>query len=89
MPLVYLGLAAIAVDSFLVDLPRWPVLALLAVAFAIYLRVGTVRRPPVVVAPPVAGRWLAFNSPADRVPSHHLHAYGQTYAIDLVCSPYP
>jgi hypothetical protein len=84
MPLIYLGLAAIAVDSFLRDLPRWPLLGLLAVAFAIYLRLGTVRRPPVEVDPPVAGRWLAFNSPADRVPSHHLHAYGQTYAIDLV-----
>jgi hypothetical protein len=87
MPLIYLGLAAIAVDSFLRDLPRWPLLGLLAVAFAIYLRLGTVRRPPVEVDPPVAGRWLAFNSPADRVPSHHLHAYGQTYAIDLVHDP--
>ena len=87
MPLIYLGLAAIAVDAFLFDLPRWPLLALLAVAFAIYLRVGTAHRPPVEVAPPVTGRWLAFNSPADRVPSHHLHAYGQTYAIDLVHDP--
>jgi len=87
MPLIYLGLAAIAVDSFLWDLPRWPLLALLAVAFAIYLRLGTVRRPPVEVAVPVAGRWVASNSPVDRVPSHHLHAYGQTYAIDLVHEP--
>jgi hypothetical protein len=87
MPLIYLGLAAIAVDVLVVDLPRWPLLALLVVAFAIYLRVGTVRRPPVEVAPPVTGRWLAFNSPASRVPSHHLHAYGQTYAIDLVHDP--
>jgi Peptidase family M23 len=87
MPLIYLALAAIAVDVVLVDLPRWPVLALLVVAFAIYLRVGTVRRSPVTVAPPVAGRWLAFNSPASRVPSHHLHAYAQTYAIDLVPDP--
>jgi murein DD-endopeptidase MepM/ murein hydrolase activator NlpD len=87
MPLIYLGLAAILVDSYLWDLPRWPLLGLLAVAFAIYLRLGTVRRSPVEVALPVAGRWLAFNSPADRVPSHHLHAYGQTYAIDLVHEP--
>ena len=87
MPLIYLALAVIAVDVVLADLPRWPVLVLLAVAFAIYLRVGTVRRPPVTVAPPVAGRWLAYNSPASRVPSHHLHAYAQTYAIDLVHDP--
>jgi peptidase M23-like protein len=87
MPLIYLGLAAIAVDVLVIDLPRWPLLTLLAAAFAIYLRVGTVRRPLVEVAAPVSGRWLAYNSPASRVPSHHLHAYGQTYAIDLVHDP--
>jgi len=87
MPLIYLGLAAMAVDSLLWDLPRWPLLALLTVAFAVYLRLGTVRGPAVEVALPVVGRWLAWNSPADRVPSHHLHAYGQTYAIDLVHEP--
>jgi hypothetical protein len=36
------------------------------------------------VGAPVAGRWEAVNSPADKVPSRGLHAYGQTYAIDLV-----
>lgn len=87
MPLIYLGLAAIAVDRFLWDLPRWPLLGLLVVAFAIYLRLGTMRRAPVEVALPVTGQWRAWNSPADRVPSHHLHAYGQTYAIDLVHDP--
>ena len=76
MPLIYLGLAAIAVDRFLWDLPRWPLLGLLVVAFAIYLRLGTMRRAPVEVALPVTGQWRAWNSPADRVPSHHLHAYG-------------
>jgi hypothetical protein len=87
MPLVYLGMALILVDRHLRDLPRWPLLALLVTGFAVYLRLGTVRRPPVEVALPVAGRWLAHNSPGDRVPSHHLHAYGQTYAIDLVHAP--
>ena len=86
MPLIYLGMAVVAVDSFVWDLPRWPVLALLTVAFAVYLRLGTVR-PPVEAAMPVSGRWLAYNSPGNRVPSHHLHAYGQTYAIDLVHDP--
>ncbi|MFJ9039949.1 M23 family metallopeptidase [Streptomyces sp. NPDC102406] len=41
-------------------------------------------REPVEVAPPVRGRWSALNSPADKVPSHGTHAYGQTYAIDIV-----
>jgi hypothetical protein len=59
----------------------------LAAGMALYSRVGTVRRPPVDVDAPVTGRWLAVNSPADKVPSHGLHAYGQTYAIDLVHEP--
>ncbi|MGK5695141.1 M23 family metallopeptidase [Streptomyces sp. URMC 128] len=46
-------------------------------------------REPVEVGPPVTGRWTALNSPADRVPSHGTHAYGQTYAIDVVAEPEP
>jgi murein DD-endopeptidase MepM/ murein hydrolase activator NlpD len=59
----------------------------LVVGMAMYLRLGAVRRERVELGPPVAGRWLAINSPANRVPSHGLHAYGQTYAIDLVHEP--
>ncbi|MEU4178721.1 M23 family metallopeptidase [Streptomyces sp. NPDC026589] len=44
-------------------------------------------RPAVEVAPPVTGRWSALNSPADKVPSHGTHVYGQTYAIDIVAEP--
>ncbi|MBX3287214.1 MAG: M23 family metallopeptidase [Actinobacteria bacterium] len=39
---------------------------------------------PVAVRPPVRGRWVAMNSPATKVPSHGLRAYGQTYAIDIL-----
>ncbi|MET7408312.1 M23 family metallopeptidase [Streptomyces parvulus] len=46
-------------------------------------------REPVEVGPPVRGRWSALNSPADRTPSHGVHAYGQTFAIDLVAEPGP
>ncbi|MFB8753752.1 M23 family metallopeptidase [Streptomyces parvulus] len=49
---------------------------------------GTAREP-VEVGPPVSGRWSALNSPADRTPSHGVHAYGQTFAIDLVAEPGP
>jgi len=35
----------------------------------------------------VRGRWIALNSPATRVPSHGLRAYGQAYAIDLAYEP--
>ncbi|MFJ8848255.1 M23 family metallopeptidase [Streptomyces cyaneofuscatus] len=49
---------------------------------------GTLKsRPAVEVEPPVTGRWSALNSPADKVPSHGTHAYGQTYAIDVVAEP--
>jgi hypothetical protein len=40
--------------------------------------------PPVVLALPFAGRWLAQNSPARRVPSHGTDLLGETYAIDFV-----
>jgi hypothetical protein len=40
-----------------------------------------------VVSPPVRGRWAAVNSPASKVPSHGVRAYGQAHAIDLVHEP--
>jgi murein DD-endopeptidase MepM/ murein hydrolase activator NlpD len=46
-------------------------------------------REPVEVAAPVTGRWSALNSPADRTPSHGIHAHGQTYAIDIIAEPEP
>lgn len=48
-----------------------------------------VRRDAIPVVSPVRGRWVAVNSPADKVPSHGVHSAGQTYAIDLVYWPDP
>lgn len=48
---------------------------------------STTPLPPLRVAAPVAGRWLAMNSPATKIPSHGVRAYGQAYAIDLVHEP--
>jgi hypothetical protein len=75
--------------------PRWLTWAATA-GFAVALVLlfvpaaapGT-RRAPMPVQPPVRGRWTALNSPASRTPSHGTHAYGQTYAIDLVHEPDP
>ncbi|MFI5665073.1 M23 family metallopeptidase [Streptomyces sp. NPDC051684] len=50
-------------------------------------RIATRAPAPVEVAPPVAGRWSALNSPADKVPSHGTHNLAQTYAIDIVAEP--
>ena len=33
---------------------------------------------------PFTGRWMAINSPADRVPSHGTDMFGSTYAIDFL-----
>ncbi|MTD15335.1 peptidoglycan DD-metalloendopeptidase family protein [Nakamurella sp. YIM 132087] len=59
------------------------VLLLGAGTVSLFLR-PTLRRSPVRLAPPVTGRWVAVNSPATKVPSHGTHAYGQTFAVDLV-----
>jgi hypothetical protein len=83
MPFVYLSILWVVLAPLL-GVPFWIPLVTLMLAFAIYFRLGRVRGVPVTVAPPVRGRWRALNSPADHVPSHGLHAYGQTYAIDLL-----
>jgi murein DD-endopeptidase MepM/ murein hydrolase activator NlpD len=73
----------------------WPLLGttmlvlLLATRLLRPSRKGQATRDPVEVAPPVLGRWTALNSPADKVPSHGTHGYGQTYAIDVVAEPEP
>ncbi|WP_329385576.1 M23 family metallopeptidase [Streptomyces sp. NBC_01716] len=50
---------------------------------------GPAARAPVETLAPVSGRWTALNSPADKVPSHGIHGYGQTYAIDILAAPEP
>ena len=62
------------------------VLIVLGVASS-WLPTRRVDREPVTVQPPVRGRWLGLNSPADKVPSHGIHSNGQTYAIDFVYWP--
>ncbi|MEU3095356.1 M23 family metallopeptidase [Streptomyces sp. NPDC006967] len=76
----------------------WWNLLVLALAHAVIITVNRwggapdapgVAREPVEVAPPVTGRWSALNSPAEHTPSHGVHAYGQTYAIDVMAEPEP
>ncbi|MFE9661756.1 peptidoglycan DD-metalloendopeptidase family protein [Streptomyces sp. NPDC005955] len=97
-----LTLGALIIGSFVfdpLDEPPFPLLwPLLGVTMLLLLLVTRLVRParngqparePVEVAPPVIGRWTALNSPADKVPSHGTHGYGQTYAIDVVAEPEP
>lgn len=77
--------------------PLETIMAMLAAGGFVLLVLGLVlsvlpggpRIEPRVVSPPVAGRWLAVNSPASKVPSHGTHGYGQTFAIDLAYEPEP
>ncbi|ROV67325.1 MULTISPECIES: M23 family metallopeptidase [Streptomyces] len=100
MRLSWMVLFALMIGEFVTDLPGpgWAttflpamtVLALMVATMALQARAAAPRggpRPPVEVDPPVTGRWSALNSPADKVPSHGTHVYGQTYAIDIVADP--
>lgn len=86
VPLFWASIALILASLFDV-VPAWFALVAFTLAFLLYLRLGTPRGPEVEVGVPVSGRWRAINSPGDKVPSHGLHAYGQTYAADLVYEP--
>jgi murein DD-endopeptidase MepM/ murein hydrolase activator NlpD len=89
IPLTVAG-ALLFLVAVLADLPvRWALVAvaLVVVGFALYLRVGTVHAAPTRLRSPVGGRWVPVNSPADKVPSHGVQAYAQTYAVDLVHVP--
>lgn len=88
IPLAALAILLLFADWFLdLELPRFTALAVVLVALVVYFRGGRVRAEPTTLDAPVQGRWVPVNSPADKVPSHGLHAYGQTYAIDLIHQP--
>jgi len=89
LPLLVIGVLLVVTSSlhhrvWLSWLGAGLVLVSLATTF---MRGGYVRREPIPVHSPVRGRWIAVNSPADKVPSHGVHSAGQTFAIDLVYWP--
>ena len=93
MPLVAVG-AAVMVVALLAGLweepPVWlgrVGIAVFLIGLALYVRVGTPEGVTVDIGLPVQGRWRALNSPASQVPSHHVHGWSQTYAVDLVYAP--
>ena len=90
-PLIVVGVLVV-VTSIVFDLSRvWLFGGALIVGGLTLLFVRTEQsdREPLVVRPPVRGRWIAINSPATRVPSHGTRELGQAYAIDLVYAPDP
>ncbi|GMA37584.1 hypothetical protein GCM10025876_37880 [Demequina litorisediminis] len=62
-------------------------LALFVLSFVVTVASPRARVEPAVLTSPVLGEWMAAHSPASRVPSQGTHAWGQTYAIDLVYAP--
>ena len=87
IPLLVTGFALIVLSWFVSDWLALAGLPMLVLGLACYFVIGTVRAEPTTVALPVTGRWFAVNSPANKVPSHGLHGWGQTYALDLVHDP--
>jgi murein DD-endopeptidase MepM/ murein hydrolase activator NlpD len=95
--LLQIAFVTLVIASLWPGLPYawWWNLLLLAAAYVLVAVVNRQGRehieaaPAREVAPPVTGRWSALNSPADHTPSHGTHAYGQTYAIDIVAEPEP
>lgn len=91
MPLLVVGAVLLLADSWADDwLPAaapWVGVGCLLLGLATYFRLVPARREPHLVLPPVAGSWVALNSPTDRVPSHGLLAYGQSHAVDLLHVP--
>ncbi len=57
--------------------------ALLSIALLLAFRIGAAGGRPVRVEPPMGGRWHAVHTQDQKIPSHGLHAYPQTYALDL------
>ncbi|MBA9006180.1 M23 family metallopeptidase [Thermomonospora cellulosilytica] len=89
MPLLVAGLA-LAFSTLFHDadwLGSIGMAVVLGMLVLFFVPLGQVRREPVGVHPPVTGRWMAVNSPADKTPSHGTHEFGQTYAVDLVHRP--
>lgn len=77
---------SVVVFVWWVEPPWWLAIA----TFVVLLALGSVRAPraddrePVVVEPPVQGRWAALNGPGTKVPSHGIRAYGQAFAVDIM-----
>lgn len=89
MPVAAIGAIGVVATPVLEVARPWRLAALVTfiVGAALYIRLGTPRGNTVDLGPPVTGRWQAVNSPSTRVPSHGIHAWGQTHAIDLVHDP--
>ncbi|WP_019435207.1 M23 family metallopeptidase [Streptomyces sp. AA0539] len=86
---IFVALAALEVVHGIPVFLPWAFLLVAVVSQYLSTRAPRDHTPPpaVEVAAPVTGRWLALNSPADKVPSHGTYQYGQSHAIDIAAEP--
>lgn len=83
--LVFLASAVLGADPLITGIAAAAVALGVAAGFATPIEAQD--DPSRTVAAPVAGRWLAVNSPSTKVPSHGVRAHGQAYAVDLARWP--
>lgn len=85
LPLLYAAVVLLVLDvgerGFV---PSWLVTVLFLGALFLAYRGPEPGSEPVGMRPPVLGEWQAVHTPAQKVPSHGIHAYAQTYAFDLL-----
>lgn len=89
MPLTAAGVVALffVTKADLGPVWGWTSLGLFAVGMILYVRLGTPRGDPIDLDVPFDGRWEVAHSPTSKVPSHGIHAWSQTHAIDLTYHP--
>ncbi|MGL5867121.1 MAG: peptidoglycan DD-metalloendopeptidase family protein [Dermatophilaceae bacterium] len=91
VPLVVAAALVLALGDVVTD-SSWVVrgCAVLAIIGGLsgHSALGRVAVRPCGLRFPVRGRWVAVNSPATKVPSHGVHAHGQTYAVDILHVPH-
>ena len=87
MPLLVVGVVLVVVGDRVGTALVWVGVGCMLLGLATYFRLVPAQGSPLLIRPPVSGSWVAVNSPAERVPSHGILAYGQSHAVDLVHVP--
>lgn len=87
-PLILLGMLVIVVSTvFQLAIALVGTVLILGAVALYFVRTEQADRTAIAITPPVRGRWIAINSPTDKVPSHGTRELGQAFAIDLVYAP--
>ena len=72
------------------SIPNWAhktAFITMCISMAMIWWVSPPRDTSVNISSPITGRWLVYNSPSTKVPSHRGHGWAQTFAVDFVHDP--